>query len=198
MSGQLTGDDIAASLLGLKDRHVFTGDWGQKPSGGADISGGGEIDFSNMGLANSPDFKKLMGDLQGLVPSYKKAVDDFSNFDELLADYKDEAMGTGRTSFDDVWNTINQAGNVSAARGMGKGTEQTALKSRMLGDLVSKEDERLQQVLSNVLGIETTKRMAGPGTMYNSLLALMSMFGTEAADNLNWAQMISNLIQTGY
>lgn len=192
MTGR-TVDDSALSLV----KTLGVGNSGSDGGGGSGASDQ-TIDFSGSGLKNNDSYQAIMDQLKNLTPAYDKAVTDYQGIEKLLDDYEKRALGSSRTSFDDIWKTINQAANVSAGRGLGSGTEQKALQSSMLSDLAKREEEKKAGIMRDVTGLKTTVRAAAPGTMGQILTTLNSMYGTEAKDNLNWAQIIANMVQSGY
>lgn len=148
-----------------------------------------------MSNENAP---KWMDDLSQGIPNYFEAYGNASQLPGKIDEWSQNAMNRQRATGDQVTGIFNQLGNQRAGSGiMGGTTQDNALAQAMTNLSKMYSDNRTNiDMAGNQMKANAISALPGQAMMPANLMA--GIYGTNAADQQNWAALAANLLNMGY
>jgi hypothetical protein len=148
-------------------------------------------------MANS-DAPGWISDLSSAIPQWQQSMDNFSQLPGQIDQWTNEAMKYQRGTGDQIQEILGQVGEQQAGSGIMGGTEDTALKSRMLMDFVRRINENKMNLSHNANTMKAQAISAMPGQAMQGISALSNLYGQNASDQFNWANLAAQMIQSNF
>ncbi len=155
----------------------------------------GQVTLPSMSMGGAPDW---INDLSNSIPAWRTAFDNFSNLPSKIDNWSNEAMKYQRATGDQVTSILDQIGEQRAGSGVMGGTESNAIKARYLADFSKILNDNKLNIMSNANNMKSQAISALPGQAMSGIGAMTSLYGANAADQQNWANLAAQMINTGY
>lgn len=153
------------------------------------------VTLPGMSNTNAPGWINSLGQS---IPNYFDAYNSSKDLPNMIDNWMKNSINRQRMTGDQVKGIFNQVGNQRAGSGIMGGTEYDNSVAALTSNLAKIFEENQgniemtgNQLKANSISGLPTQAMAG-------INALTSLYGTNASDQQNWAQLAAQMINTGY
>ena len=151
-SQKLTGKGIA-DWLGIP----YTGGTGDIMAGFAGLQtptswrGGGGSNRSGLDDETRDDVKEIVDQVKDWLPFYEQSMTTLMGLPDQIDEWQNDLSRRYRVSGDDIVNTMTEANNRRAAKGIMGGTESENITSNLLGGLRESTQQQQNEALNNAI-----------------------------------------------
>ena len=169
--------------------------------GGSEVAGNLDqvVDLTGVGLPKADqNFQATLDTLTGMLPQYQQSVDFMAGIPGMIDDWAEDEVKKARVHGDDIAKALSDAANMRAGRGIMGGTEDDNLRAKLLGQVQKRVMDKRSEAREKALLAKTSVGPAITQETRSSVALLSNLFGMSTEANINVANLIARLIESGY
>jgi len=156
---------------------------------------GGNISLPGMSNTNIPG---VVDSLMPSIPNYFDAYKTAKGLPSQIDDWMGNQINAQRFTGEQASDILTQVGNQRAGSGVMGGTEYDNSVSNLTSQLVKLLNENKQNISNTGNQLKFNAINTLPTTAMSGVNALTSLYGANASDQLNWAQLAAQMINSNY
>jgi hypothetical protein len=169
---------------------------GSSPGG---ISGGGTTTGNITIPSNSNPLAQGWSDqLSKGIPEYFSALEGYKNLPSQIDEWMQNSLNRQRMTGEQATNIFNRVGNQRAGSGIMGGTENQNMEANVMAELAKIFNDNQTNIEMNGNTMKAQAISGLPGQTMLPINAMTSVYGTNANDQLGWANLAANMLNVGY
>jgi len=155
----------------------------------------GQVTMPSMANINVPGW---IQELSKSIPQWFDSMNNLQQLPNTIDSWLTESLKNQRGTGDQVLSLLGNISEQQAGSGIMGGTEDTALRSRILNDFMRQINDNKINLTNNANTMKSQAISAMPGAAINGVNAMSSLYGQNASDQYNWANLAAQMLTSNY